>query len=116
MASNIEYEVGVPFAGAILPADRWTQTALKSYPEGRPLDWAESFRPTLLVAICQVGLGEIGRARASLETARKLAPEYIENRLAGNSVFRRPEERARAILFTRVAAGLEEPCAADTLR
>jgi tRNA (guanine-N7-)-methyltransferase len=38
----IESEFGVPFAGEILPPERWTQTALKRYPPGR-LNWRELF-------------------------------------------------------------------------
>jgi tRNA (guanine-N7-)-methyltransferase len=43
MPDDIEYEFGVPVAGRILPPERWTQTALKRYLEGRPLDWPELF-------------------------------------------------------------------------
>jgi adenylate cyclase len=95
--------------------------ALRSYGEG--LEWAARAAietpklpgAHLLVAMCQVGLGEIGKAKAALETARKLAPEYVESRLAGNSIFRRPAERARSILFARIAAGLEDPSAGQAL-
>jgi tRNA (guanine-N7-)-methyltransferase len=38
----VEHEFGVPFAGEILPPDRWTQTALKRYPEGR-IHWPTLF-------------------------------------------------------------------------
>src|SRR5439155_18053967 len=30
-------------AGRILPSEQWTQTALKRYPDGQPLDWPELF-------------------------------------------------------------------------
>lgn len=43
MRDDTETEFGVPVAGTILPPERWTQTALKRYPEGRPLDWRELF-------------------------------------------------------------------------
>jgi tRNA (guanine-N7-)-methyltransferase len=42
MSGRIETEFGVPFAGEVLPPDRWTQTALKRYPPGR-IDWRELF-------------------------------------------------------------------------
>jgi adenylate cyclase len=114
------------------PRDPWAASAyvqvalghfaLREYGEG--LEWgarAALEAPKLpgahlLVAMCHVGLGDIDKARAALETGRKLAPEYIESRIAGNSVFRRPEERARSILFTRIAAGLEDPSAAQAMR
>ncbi len=35
---NIEREFGVPFAGEILDASQWTQTALKKLPDDGPLD------------------------------------------------------------------------------
>jgi tRNA (guanine-N7-)-methyltransferase len=40
---RIEREFGVPFAGEILDPSRWTQTALKSYPEPGPIDWQQLF-------------------------------------------------------------------------
>lgn len=43
MSYENETEFGVPVAGHIVPPDQWTQTALKRYPEGRPLDWFELF-------------------------------------------------------------------------
>jgi len=42
MADDREREFGVPFPGEILPPERWTQTALKRYPEGG-LNWTELF-------------------------------------------------------------------------
>ena len=41
-ARRLEREFGVPFPGEILPPDRWTQTALKSMPEGK-LHWPMLF-------------------------------------------------------------------------
>jgi tRNA (guanine-N7-)-methyltransferase len=43
MPEPMETDFGVPFAGKIQPRELWTQTALKKYPNGRPLDWAELF-------------------------------------------------------------------------
>ncbi len=40
---TIEFELGVPIPGKILPQDQWTQTALKKYPKGGPIDWAALF-------------------------------------------------------------------------
>jgi tRNA (guanine-N7-)-methyltransferase len=40
---QIEREFGVPFAGEILPPDRWTNTALKEMPAEGRLDWQRLF-------------------------------------------------------------------------
>jgi tRNA (guanine-N7-)-methyltransferase len=40
---SIEYELGVPIPGRILPPDRWARTAVKRLPDGGPLDWAAIF-------------------------------------------------------------------------
>jgi tRNA (guanine-N7-)-methyltransferase len=39
---TIEREFGVPIPGEILPAERWTKTALKQVPDG-PIDWRALF-------------------------------------------------------------------------
>jgi adenylate cyclase len=88
------------------------------------LHWAlqsASERPNLVqnhvfAAQAYVGLGEIDRARAALETALKVGPEFVRVRLDGWSVYAKPEDRARQITFLRIAAGLEDPSAADALR
>ena len=43
-------------------------------------------------------------------------PEYFRIRLEGTSTFARPEDRTRQRTFLRIAAGLEDPSAADALR
>jgi tRNA (guanine-N7-)-methyltransferase len=40
---HIEREFGVPFAGEILPPERWTNTSLKQMPAEGPLDWPTLF-------------------------------------------------------------------------
>jgi tRNA (guanine-N7-)-methyltransferase len=40
---HIEREFGVPFAGEILPPERWTNTALKRLPADGRLDWQQLF-------------------------------------------------------------------------
>jgi tRNA (guanine-N7-)-methyltransferase len=65
-AKGIESEFGVPFPGAILPPERWTQTALKRYPPGR-LNWQELFgraAPVVLDLGCGNGRFLIGSAVA----------------------------------------------------
>ena len=68
------------------------------------------------LAACHVGLQEYDRARAAIEQARALAPEMLEARLAGASLFRRPEDRHRHTMFMRIAAGLEDAELAEDLR
>jgi len=62
---EIEREFGVPFPGEVLPAERWTQTALKRLPVGRRLNWAELFgreAPIVLDLGCGNGRYLIGSA------------------------------------------------------
>lgn len=40
---TIEYELGVPIPGRVLPRDQWAKTAIKRLPETGPLDWAAIF-------------------------------------------------------------------------
>src|SRR5262245_48733473 len=55
----IEYdEFGNPFAGRIVEPARRTQTALKRYPEGGPIDWAGLFGRTARDAI-DIGCGDV---------------------------------------------------------
>ena len=68
------------------------------------------------LAISYIGLGEIGKAKAALAEARRVGPEFIASRLAGGFPFRKPEHLRRATTFLRIAAGLEDPSAADGLR
>jgi adenylate cyclase len=67
------------------------------------------------LAISLVGLGEFEKARAALDEARRIAPDYVERGLAGNLGYNDPEQRRRALTFLRIAAGLEEPSAAEAL-
>src|SRR5437764_7235087 len=68
----IEREFGVPFPGQILPPERWTQTALKRYPEGGApaggsICWADLFgrsAPVVLDIGCGNGRYAIGSAVA----------------------------------------------------
>ena len=39
-AEPIEYELGVPIPGRILPESQWARTAVKRLPEQGPLDWS----------------------------------------------------------------------------
>lgn len=62
---QIEREFGVPVPGEILPADEWTNTAVKKLPPAGPLDFAELFgrsAPIMLDIGC-------GNARSTLASA-----------------------------------------------
>jgi adenylate cyclase len=67
------------------------------------------------LAVNYVGLGEIAKARAALDEATRIAPGQVERSLAG-FMFRKEEHQRRGTTFLRVAAGLEDPTAADALR
>lgn len=41
MASGLEFELGVPIPGPVLPEDRWTRTAYED--PGKPFDWDRVF-------------------------------------------------------------------------
>jgi tRNA (guanine-N7-)-methyltransferase len=61
----IEEEFGVPIPGQILPADRWSRTAVKRLPPPGPLDWAALFgrvAPVVLELGC-------GNGRYTLQSA-----------------------------------------------
>jgi adenylate cyclase len=77
---------------------------------------APNFAPLYAhLAVNHVGLGELDKARAALGEATRIAPGQVERSLAG-FMFRKPEHQRRGTTFLRVAAGLEDPAAADALR
>jgi tRNA (guanine-N7-)-methyltransferase len=62
---HIEREFGVPIAGEILDAPRWTQTALKQLPDEGPLDWERLYgrkAPVVVDLGCGNGRYLIGSA------------------------------------------------------
>jgi adenylate cyclase len=69
-----------------------------------------------VLAMNYVGLGEIDRARAAFDTAQRLSPSWIEQRLRGAVLFRNPADMHRGTTLLRIAAGLEDPAAANALR
>jgi tetratricopeptide (TPR) repeat protein len=68
------------------------------------------------LAASYVGLGQYDHARSALAAARQAGPEYVERLLAGNLTAHNSDLRARVTTFMRIAAGLEDPKAADALR
>ena len=67
------------------------------------------------LAVNYVGLGELAKARAAVDESTRIAPGQVERSLAG-FMFRKPEHQQRGTTFLRIAAGLEDPAAADALR
>jgi adenylate cyclase len=87
----------------------WASRALRERPQLVPAH--------IYVVLDLVGLGEIGKAKAAFETLQKVASaEFMRRGLEGTWPFGRPEDRRRATTFLRIAAGLEDPSAADALR
>ena len=67
------------------------------------------------LAVNYVGLGDLAKARAAVDESTRIAPGQVERSLAG-FMFRKPEHQQRGTTFLRIAAGLEDPAAADALR
>jgi TolB-like protein/class 3 adenylate cyclase/Tfp pilus assembly protein PilF len=94
----------------------------KQYAEGilwasRALnDMPGMLQPHSNLVCCLVGAGEIDKAKAVFETGQRLGPEYFRNQLEGTTMYARPEDRTRKRTFLRIAAGLEDPSAAEALR
>jgi adenylate cyclase len=94
----------------------------KRYREG--VDWASralNHMPRYAPAhyngvVCLVGSGEVAKANVAFDLGQKLAPEYFRSRLDGASSYAREADRMRAVTFLRIAAGLEDPSAAEALR
>jgi adenylate cyclase len=68
------------------------------------------------IAMNNVGLGELDGAKLAYQAAQRAGAEYVDRVLAGELVSRKPVCGRRAITFLRIAAGLEDPGAADALR
>ncbi len=68
---ELEYELGIPIPGVILPRDRWAKTAIKRLPETGPLDWQAIFGRQAPIVL-DLGCGN-GRFVLASALAR---PEY----------------------------------------
>lgn len=69
-SGGIEYELGVPIPGEILPRERWAKTAIKRLPPAGPLDWHEVFgrRASIVLDLgCGNGRFVLGSALARPE-------------------------------------------------
>jgi len=66
---------------------------------------------------CYVGANDIAKARAAFVEGRARAPDAFKTRLeSGATLYSRPRDNKRANVFFRIAAGLEDPSAAEALR
>lgn len=59
------------------------------------------------LALNYAGHGDVARAGAEIDSLRRIAPEWLEQRLAGFSALARPADRARSLTLLRRAAGME---------
>ena len=73
-------------------------------------------QPLAVLSMCYVGANEIDKARAAFAEGQRRAPDYFRRRLEGKLFHARLADRERALTFFRVAAGLENPSAAEPLR
>lgn len=55
-AAGIEYELGVPIPGLILPQEQWVQTAIKRLPDAGPIEWSDVFGRTAPLVL-DIGCG-----------------------------------------------------------
>jgi adenylate cyclase len=135
-ANSGEYELAIERCHQIMrlsprdPRSHITETllafacfGLKQYDEG--IDWASralNDRPKMVqantfLAVCLVGAGDIDKAKARFESLQKVASaDWLRGILDSRWGYCRPEDRKRATTFLRIAAGLEDPSAADALR
>ena len=62
---------------------------------------------------CLVGMGDIDKARSAYQRAQALYPQHVARIMAGKSSYADPQVRERSAVFMRIAAGLEDPGAAE---
>jgi tetratricopeptide (TPR) repeat protein len=67
------------------------------------------------LALNQIGLGEISKAKEAFDVVRRLAPAWANGRGSGIALGT-AEHQQRVATFRLIAAGLEDPSAADPLR
>ena len=76
----------------------------------------QSVMSQMSLILVAVGAGQVERAKAAFETLRALSPAYAHRALTQDAPLRKPEDRQRFTLATRIAAGLEAPARAAELR
>ena len=89
-------------------ASRAAETALREVPD--------SAVPYVLNAVSLIGTGKLELARSAFQALQRIAPKLAEARLAGRFLSTNPDYVQRVHTFLRIAAGLEDPGAADALR
>jgi adenylate cyclase len=62
------------------------------------------------------GLGEIAGARAAMDEARRCGAGWVQRVLGGDVIFRKPDDLRRVVGLLRIAAGVDDPSAADAQR
>ena len=75
----------------------------------------QSVMSQVSLVMVAVGAGQVERAKAAFETLRTLSPAYAHRALTQDAPLRKPEDRQRFTLATRIAAGLEAPARAGEL-
>jgi adenylate cyclase len=88
---------------------RWALRALNDKPG--------MVQPRFNLVNCYVGANDISKARAVFVEGQGRTPDAFKTRLErGATLYARPEDNKRANVFFRIAAGLEDPSAAEALR
>jgi adenylate cyclase len=60
------------------------------------------------LALNYAAAGQIEEARKAIAAMQRLSPEYLSQRLGGESTYKRAEDRERATRFLRIAAGVDQ--------
>ena len=76
----------------------------------------QSVMSQMSLVLVAVGAGQIERAKAAFETMRAISAPYANRALTQDAPLRKPEDRQRFTLATRIAASLEAPSRAAELR
>jgi adenylate cyclase len=100
----------------------WAHYGARDYASGA--DWARQsvqqapgFSSAHLCLLLNLaGAGDFAGAAIELADLRRLSPQIAARTLAGEWISKDPEFRKRATTFVRVAAGLEDPAAAEAVR
>ena len=95
-------------AGRYAEGIDWNLRAVSAAPD-KPV-------PRAYLAACFVGAGEIDKAKAAFAIGQQRAPGFFKARLEGSAALARRKDRNRFQTFLRIAAGLEDPSAAEPLR
>jgi adenylate cyclase len=111
-----------PWRYGILNYLGWVHFCARNYSDGARAAQASvahmlDYPPaSLCLAANLVGLGALDEARREISLLRQTAPQFLDARLAGQSMISHPQFRDRLTVFLRIAAGLEDPNKANALR